>query len=228
MDTATQRSSSDAEAASGPSRRQRKKEAASRVRVKHEEDRVPIIYRLSQPHQLNSLDHHGAASSRPTTSSRYVNLNWSTQAEDAPVIGEDTDAIAIVKSAADRTALQRLSPPYYEKVLKLNALVRKGKELLDALVSGIEGGQEREAAANQDGEGREEGGVVIECGLNGSGWVSVYGHAGRLMVTGGQAVKRGQTIALSGESGFAGRPALHFELRKNRVPVDPVGLLRGG
>lgn len=68
------------------------------------------------------------------------------------------------------------------------------------------------------------GGLVIV--RHGSGWVSVYGHAQRLLVTRGQAVKRGQEIALSGDTGFADRPELHFELRKDRAPVDPVGLLR--
>ena len=57
------------------------------------------------------------------------------------------------------------------------------------------------------------------------GWTSVYGHASRITVQRGQAVKRGQTIALSGDTGFADRPELHFELRNGRAPVDPMGQL---
>jgi lipoprotein NlpD len=38
----------------------------------------------------------------------------------------------------------------------------------------------------------------------------------------GQAVKKGQMIALSGNSGFADRPELHFEIRQGRNPVDPL------
>ncbi len=64
------------------------------------------------------------------------------------------------------------------------------------------------------------GGLVMV--RHGDGWTSVYGHASRIMVTRGQAVKRGQTIALSGDTGFADRPELHFELRKGRTPVDPL------
>lgn len=64
------------------------------------------------------------------------------------------------------------------------------------------------------------GGVVIL--RHGDGWTSVYGHAGQLLVQRGQAVRRGQTIALSGNSGMADRPALHFELRQGRTPVDPL------
>ena len=63
------------------------------------------------------------------------------------------------------------------------------------------------------------GGLVIV--KHGDGWTSVYGHASRLLVQRGQAVKQGQTIALSGDTGFADRPEVHFELRKGRVPVDP-------
>jgi murein DD-endopeptidase MepM/ murein hydrolase activator NlpD len=43
-----------------------------------------------------------------------------------------------------------------------------------------------------------------------------------LLVQRGQSVKRGQKIALSGKSGAADRPELHFEIRKGRTPVDPA------
>ena len=67
------------------------------------------------------------------------------------------------------------------------------------------------------------GGLVIV--RHGGGWTSVYRHASKLLVQRGQSVKRGQTIALSGDTGFADRPELHFELRKGRTPVDPLGQL---
>lgn len=67
------------------------------------------------------------------------------------------------------------------------------------------------------------GGLVML--KHGDGWTSVYGHASRLTVQRGQAVKRGQVVAYSGDSGFADRPQLHFELRKGRVAVDPLSQL---
>ena len=67
------------------------------------------------------------------------------------------------------------------------------------------------------------GGLVIV--KHGDGWTSVYGHASKLLVQRGQSVKRGQTIALSGDTGFADRPETHFELRKGRMPVDPLAQL---
>ena len=63
------------------------------------------------------------------------------------------------------------------------------------------------------------GGLVIV--KHGSNWTTVYGYASRLLVQRGQSVKRGQTIALSGETGNTERPAVHFELRRGRVPVNP-------
>jgi lipoprotein NlpD len=67
------------------------------------------------------------------------------------------------------------------------------------------------------------GGLVIV--KHGGGWTSIYGHASSLKVQRGQAVKRGQVLALSGDTGFADRPELHFELRQGRTPVDPLGQL---
>lgn len=64
------------------------------------------------------------------------------------------------------------------------------------------------------------GGLVIV--KHGGNLATVYGHASQLLVQRGQAVKRGQTIALSGKSGFADRPEVHFEVRQGRTPVDPL------
>ncbi|MFC3752698.1 peptidoglycan DD-metalloendopeptidase family protein [Aquamicrobium ahrensii] len=54
-----------------------------------------------------------------------------------------------------------------------------------------------------------------------NGLVTVYGNASELSVKRGQTVKRGDQIALSGMSGNASAPKLHFEIRKNSAPVDP-------
>jgi len=54
---------------------------------------------------------------------------------------------------------------------------------------------------------------------HGGGWISAYGRTAQANVTRGQSVKRGQLI---GYSGTGSAPLIHFELRKNRVPVDPL------
>ncbi|MET0269761.1 MAG: LysM peptidoglycan-binding domain-containing M23 family metallopeptidase [Sphingomonas sp.] len=56
-------------------------------------------------------------------------------------------------------------------------------------------------------------------------WTTAYGHAAELLVSRGQAVKRGQPIARAGESGSVESPQVHFEIRQGRKPIDPVTLL---
>jgi murein DD-endopeptidase MepM/ murein hydrolase activator NlpD len=60
-----------------------------------------------------------------------------------------------------------------------------------------------------------------------NGYVSAYAHNGEVAVKRGETVKRGQTIAKSGQSGNVASPQLHFELRKGSTPVDPTGYLAG-
>jgi len=60
-----------------------------------------------------------------------------------------------------------------------------------------------------------------------NGFDSVYANNGALNVKRGDKVKRGQTIALSGQSGNVSSPQLHFELRKGHKPVDPTNFLAG-
>ena len=55
-----------------------------------------------------------------------------------------------------------------------------------------------------------------------NGWVSAYAHNSVLQVKRGDTVGRGQTIALSGMSGGVTTPQVHFELRKDATPVDPL------
>lgn len=55
-------------------------------------------------------------------------------------------------------------------------------------------------------------------------FVSAYAHNQTLLVKDGQSVKRGQKIAEMGQS-EADRVKLHFEIRKNSTPVDPMQYL---
>ena len=60
-----------------------------------------------------------------------------------------------------------------------------------------------------------------------NGFVSAYANNGNIEVKRGETVKRGQTIAKSGQSGNVASPQLHFELRKGTKPVDPTQYLAG-
>ncbi|WP_338483943.1 peptidoglycan DD-metalloendopeptidase family protein [Pseudomonas trivialis] len=55
-------------------------------------------------------------------------------------------------------------------------------------------------------------------------YVSAYGHNRRLLVREGQQVKVGQTIAEMGSTG-TDRVKLHFEIRRQGKPVDPLQFL---
>lgn len=52
-------------------------------------------------------------------------------------------------------------------------------------------------------------------------WLSAYGHNRRRLVEEGQSVRGGQQVAEMGRSG-ASRDMLHFEIRRNGRPVDPL------
>jgi len=52
-------------------------------------------------------------------------------------------------------------------------------------------------------------------------WLSAYGHNRKRLVSEGQAVKAGQQIAEMGRTG-TDRDKLHFEIRYNGKPVDPL------
>jgi murein DD-endopeptidase MepM/ murein hydrolase activator NlpD len=79
-------------------------------------------------------------------------------------------------------------------------------------------------------------GKVIWCGWmsgygnlvmidHGGGLASLYGHQSRIAASCGENVSQGQLIGYVGCTGFCTGPHLHFEIRLNGSPVDPLGYL---
>ena len=58
------------------------------------------------------------------------------------------------------------------------------------------------------------------------GYLSYYGHLSKIIKKKCDAIKRGELIALSGNTGRTTGPHLHFEIRKEKRPVNPEKLLR--
>jgi murein DD-endopeptidase MepM/ murein hydrolase activator NlpD len=64
--------------------------------------------------------------------------------------------------------------------------------------------------------------VVID---HGSGITTLYGHSSELYVAEGQTVQIGDAIAAVGSTGLSTGPRLHFEVRKDGEPIDPMTYL---
>ncbi|MFC1637707.1 murein hydrolase activator EnvC family protein, partial [Candidatus Margulisiibacteriota bacterium] len=71
-----------------------------------------------------------------------------------------------------------------------------------------------------DGYGKA---VVIDHGRK---TTTVYAHLSRIYKTVGAVVAKGQVIGLTGNTGYSTGPHLHFEVRKNGKPVDPMKFLK--
>lgn len=57
-------------------------------------------------------------------------------------------------------------------------------------------------------------------------WATLYAHLSKISVKEGQVVVRGQTIGGMGRTGRATGVHLHFELMRDKLPVDPMEYLK--
>ena len=57
---------------------------------------------------------------------------------------------------------------------------------------------------------------------HGYGIETIFAHARKLVAKKGQKIKRGELLAMIGSTGYSTGPHLHYEVRVNGTPVDPL------
>jgi len=60
---------------------------------------------------------------------------------------------------------------------------------------------------------------------HGNGWETYYAHLSKFLVNDGDYVSQGQAIAIMGSTGWSSGVHLHFEIRKNGSPLNPLAYL---
>jgi murein DD-endopeptidase MepM/ murein hydrolase activator NlpD len=60
---------------------------------------------------------------------------------------------------------------------------------------------------------------------SGNGWATLYAHLEKYYIEQGQKVSQGEPIGAMGKTGRATGVHLHFEIRKDKTPVDPLDYL---
>ena len=137
-----------------------------------------------------------------------------------------------VNKSSRQTTLLKVSPnqrlswrwPMLGKVISTYSKSATGRKGID--IAG-KSGQKVGAAANgkvvYSGNGLPRYGNLIIIKHN-DAYLSAYAHNKNLLVREGQHVKAGQKIALLGRTGTQ-RDQLHFEIRRNGKPVDPMRFL---
>ena len=130
-------------------------------------------------------------------------------------------------SAPDATGISRMRWPVRGRVIS-GFGGSSGGSRNDGIDIAVPTGTSVRAAENgvviYAGDGLKEFGNTVLV-RHEDGLVTVYGHASQINVQRGQKVRRGEEIAKAGMSGSADTPKLHFEVRKDSAPVDPVGYL---
>lgn len=101
---------------------------------------------------------------------------------------------------------------------------RKGKEPHDGIDLAAPAGSPVKTAGegNVLFAGEQKGYGLIVIVEHPKGLITLYAHNRDLRVKGGQKVREGQVIATVGDSGATSGPHLHFEVRQDGNPVDPL------
>lgn len=159
---------------------------------------------------------------KPVVKQRSETKATSTKWQPAPQTKQSKPAITTANSSANQNLNWRW--PTTGKVISTYSISSPGRKGID--IAGRSGQAVIASASGKvvySGNGLARYGNLLIIKHN-DVYLSAYAHNKTLLVKEGQYVKAGQNIATLGRSG-AQQDQLHFEIRRNGKPVDPLRFL---
>lgn len=149
--------------------------------------------------------------------------------ENAGFLPADRDHLDLLWPVETRTVSSAWGPRMRSKTVRVKHAKRKMRYRGSHKGVDLTAPKGTDVYAAMDGvvvtSGRQKGYgnyVVLD---HGNGVMTLYGHHNRNLVTEGEVVRRGQKIAEVGRTGNATGPHLHFELRLDGAPTNPLPFL---
>lgn len=181
----------------------------------------PSLIRVGQRLRLSEDAFVPASDTAPTTGSSMAASRMGDDSQSASATREPAAAASSrVTPAADAAKIAMVWPAKGDIIQKFTPQT-KGIDIAGELgepVIAAAGGNVVFAGDAVRGFGNL---VIVD---HGDGFITAYAHNDTLMVKKGDAVKKSQQIATLGQSATSS-PRLHFEVRRNGTPVNPLRYL---
>jgi murein DD-endopeptidase MepM/ murein hydrolase activator NlpD len=171
-------------------------------------------------------------------------LNEASQSNSVGIGGEVTNKEEVVQtssqSSVQKTQMQ-IDAEYIKKNFNMQLPVKGGitsrygkrepTEIVSENHQGIDIGVVVGTTVVAAMEGKvslvsKEGGYGTHVKIVNKDITTIYAHCSKILVKEGESVKKGQKIALSGNTGNTTGPHLHFEIRRQERSIDPELILK--
>lgn len=149
-----------------------------------------------------------------------LNASYQTLDERIQTAGEDCNHIPAIQPVINKQ-LSLLTTSYGMRIHPFYKTLQSHQGVDYAIPEGSRvfataDGRVKEVSRRSSTSGQT---VVID---HGNGYETSYSHLSKINVRKGQEVRRGEIIALSGDTGLSLAPHLHYEVRLNGMRVDPI------